>query len=459
MAYPDFGTSWPGTTGNVANTASNNYTQLFKTAYADMIRLKAQTLHSALSDTCMPEVLRGDPLMLDSYKSVTLTTRDRGQQYGDNGTDKAYKETDNERRELRPEFHEFAELFDPRDERALMRAIQPDGAYVANVAAAFNRKKDEVILNAFRGGVTINGTALADTETTLLHGFRKDCDAAYGSTIAVAGALAPGTTADQLGGNAGTGTAHDASAASGDNITGTIGAAIVTKVGALTFGATGTDTALSATFSLTQEFGCQQIVEGDLQTIGSTGSGAGIVGTDAAQGLHIKKLLTALNVLQTNGAWQGQRIYVVLHPDQVNDLMHEAQYTSSDYNALQPLMYGQPVPFLGMEFRVCNQIPQETVLSGVGTATLRDPDVGGGTVLDDAYATMPLTTATNGRYVWVYTEDANIFGIGDEMTVRFDEIPERGYSLQCYHDFSLGAVRMDPKKMVAIPCHKGTAAA
>ena len=455
MAYPGFGSSWPGTTGDVANSASNNYTQLFKTAYADMIRLKAQTLHSALSDTCMPEVLRGDPLMLDSYKSVTLTTRDRGQQYGDNGSDKAYKETDNERRELRPEFHEFAELFDPRDERALMRAIQPDGAYVANVAAAFNRKKDEVILNAFRGGVTINGTELADTATVQLHGFRKDCDAAYGSTVAVAGVLAPGSAADLLGG-AGTGTANDASSASGDNITGTIGAACVAGLGAVTFGATGDEDGLDASFTLTQEFGCQQIVEGDLATIGNDGT-AGIAGTDAAQGLHIKKLLTGLNVLQTNGAWQGQRIYVVLHPDQVNDLMHEAQYTSSDYNALQPLMYGQPVPFLGMEFRVCNQIPKETVLSGVGSFTIAEEAASG--TIDDAYATGALTTATNGRYVWMYTEDANIFGMGDEMTVRFDEIPDRGYSLQCYHDFSLGAVRMDPKKMIAIPCHKGTAAA
>jgi len=440
VAYPDFGTSWPGTTGNVANTASNNYTQLFKTAYADMIRLKAQTLHSALSDTCMPEVLRGDPLMLDSYKSVTLTTRDRGQQYGDNGTDKAYKETDNERRELRPEFHEFAELFDPRDERALMRAIQPDGAYVANVAAAFNRKKDEVILNAFRGPVTVNGTAFTDANTVALHAFRKDCDLAYGSTTAVAGGLAEGSSTDLLGGP-GDASAPDDNSASGDNITGTIGAAAA----AVLAGETYTGGVLPA-FSLTQEFGCQQIVQGPLATIGGT-AGA----SDAGRGLHIKKLLTGLNVLQTNGAWQGQRIYVVLHPDQVNDLMHEAQYTSSDYNALQPLMYGQPVPFLGCEFRVCNQIPQETVLSGVGASTLQDP-----AAVNNAYATLSFETATNGRYVWMYTEDANIFGMGDEMTVRFDEIPERGYSLQCYHDFSLGAVRMDPKKMVAIPCHKGS---
>jgi len=441
VAYPDFGTSWPGTTGNVANTASNNYTQLFKTAYADMIRLKAQTLHSALSDTCMPEVLRGDPLMLDSYKSVTLTTRDRGQQYGNDSAagDKAYKETDNERRELRPEFHEFAELFDPRDERALMRAIQPDGAYVANVAAAFNRKKDEVILNAFRGPVTVNGTAFTDANTVALHAFRKDCDLAYGSTTAIAGGLAEGSSTDLLGGP--TSVAPDANSASGNNITGTIGAAAAAVLAGVTY----TAGALPS-FSLTQEFGCQQIVEGPLATIGGT-----VGATDAGRGLHIKKLLTALNVLQTNGAWQGQRIYVVLHPDQVNDLMHEVQYTSSDYNALQPLMYGQPVPFLGCEFRVCNQIPQETVLSGVGAGTLQDP-----ANADNAYATLSFETATNGRYVWMYTEDANIFGMGDEMTVRFDEIPDRGYSLQCYHDFSLGAVRMDPKKMVAIPCHKGS---
>ena len=226
-------------------------------------------------------------------------------------------------------------------------------------------------------------------------------------------------------------------------------------LGGVSFGAAGAEQGLDSTFSLTQEFGCQQIVEGDLATVGTDGT-AGAVGTDAARGLHIKKLLTALNVLQANGAWRGQRIYCVLHPDQVNDLMHEAQYTSSDYNALQPLMYGQPVPFLGMEFRVCNQIPKETVLSGVGSFTLAEEAASG--TNDDAYATGALTTATNGRYVHVYTEDAMIFGMGDEMTVRFDEIPERGYALQAYHDFSLGAVRMDPKKMVVIPCHKGSAA-
>ena len=51
-----------------------------------------------------------------------------------------------------------------------------------------------------------------------------------------------------------------------------------------------------------------------------------------------------------------------------------------------------------------------------------------------------------------------VYGQGDEMSVRFDEIPQRGYSLQCYHDFSLGSVRMDPKQLVVIPSYSGTAA-
>ena len=119
------------------------------------------------------------------------------------------------------------------------------------------------------------------------------------------------------------------------------------------------------------------------------------------------------------------------------------QYTSADYNELQPLVYGQPTSFLGIEFRVCNQIVKEEVIHSIGADGIFDT---GGT-----------ETAPNigGRYAYVYTEDGVVLGQGDDLTVRFDEIPERGYALQCYHDFSVGAVRMDPKKVVVIPCCAG----
>ena len=38
------------------------------------------------------------------------------------------------------------------------------------------------------------------------------------------------------------------------------------------------------------------------------------------------------------------------------------------------------------------------------------------------------------------------------MTVRFDEIPERGYSLQAYHMLGMNAVRMDGDCVVRVAC-------
>lgn len=429
MAYPSYGAGSP-LAGGANPTAERTYIDLFKTAYADTIRMKTQNVDSVLSDTCMPEVLMGDPLMLDSYKPVdTLVQRDRGQQYGAESNDKKYETTSNERRQLTPQFWEFAELFDPRDERGLMRAIQPDGMYVQNVAAAFNRKKDDVILDRFLGDVTINGTQLAGgaNNREFLVAFRKDCENAYGGLIDETAA-----TGARTGNISSTGTLDTTNATTaGTTIDGTLGKSI------------DADTTASA-----GQHGAQQIVLGDLAVLGTrtevTDEGTPVTTTVTpadvdSKGMHIKKLMVAHQILQSSGAVaMGQRIICVLHPEQVTQLLHESRYTSADYNALMPLQYGEPVPFLGMEFRVCNQIASETVVSGVASGVL--------------------TSAANGRYAYVYTEDANVYGQGDEMNVRFDEIPERGYSLQCYHDFSLGAVRMDPKKMVIIPTHAGSTA-
>lgn len=139
--------NWPGETGN-----NLNYVNLWKTAYADMIRIKSQQEDSRLQGSVEPETIRGKELVFDCYKPVVLTQRARGQSYGyDGGTsgNKEYAETETERRQVTAEFFEYAELFDPRDESALQRSLRPDGSYARNVVAAFNRKKDEVILEAF----------------------------------------------------------------------------------------------------------------------------------------------------------------------------------------------------------------------------------------------------------------------------------------------------------------------
>ena len=144
--------NWPGETGD-----NLNYVNLWKTAYADMIRIKSQQEDSRLQGSVEPETIRGKELVFDCYKPVVLTQRERGQSYGYDGAgtgNKAYAETVTERRQVTAEFFEYAELFDPRDESALQRSLRPDGSYARNVVAAFNRKKDEVILEAFDATVT-----------------------------------------------------------------------------------------------------------------------------------------------------------------------------------------------------------------------------------------------------------------------------------------------------------------
>jgi len=88
---------------------------------------------------------------------------------------------------------------------------------------------------------------------------------------------------------------------------------------------------------------------------------------------------------------------------------------------------------MGAEFRLSNQIPTNQTV-GVGTSS---------------NALLPSSTGA-GAYTYMYTRSAMVFGMAQDMTVRFDELPERGYSLQCFHSLGLGAVRMDPKKIVRI---------
>lgn len=382
MAYPTTTSGdWPGTPGS-----DTNYVALFKQAYADTIRLKAQTMESRLSDTCTYEELRGDPLNLDAYKPVATTTRTRGQQFGvaTNATtggqdstpadfdsqptaqtgNKPYSETLTERRTVLPEYHEFAELFDPRDEPALMRAIRPDSNYLMNVAAAFSRKKDSIIVSAFDGNAKIQGSDRS---------FAYDVDAAHGGD--------------------GSGTATGLPA-------GTIGKA-----------------------AEDDSFGTAGLYASDIL----------LADTSAAKKIAVTDLVAAREVLEQNGAINpGDPVYIAIHPAIARNLLADTNLTSYDFNAIRPLVSGEITNFLGCEFRMTNQISSGTVNVGYTDGT---PD--------------EVATAT-GYYTYVYTRSSMVFGMAQDMSVRFDELPQRGYALQAFHSLGLGAVRMDPKKMVRI---------
>lgn len=331
MAYPTYtAAAYP----QAAAASTQGIRNLFKKAYVEFIRNKIQQDFSELEDTCSREDLRGDPLYLDAYKKISLTTRAIKQQYGayTTGGDKLYGHTQTERRILKPSFYEFAEVFDPRHERAWMRAVTPDSSYTRNVMAAFNRQKDSTIATAFDSAVTLEG----------------------------------------------------------EQITGS--AAIDTTTGGKTIHRN--DPRLPASAATTS--------------------------------MTLEHVILASRLLNVEGH-RGRR-YASVHPVGLDMLLNDTNITSADYNSIRLLMRGEISSFMGFEWRVSPEIPTGTVSLTAGVTTGQ----------------------TTGYGAYFYTEDAMVFGMTNDVRIRFDEIPQRGYALQAYHEFGVGAVRMDENAIVRV---------
>lgn len=327
------GTGWPGDTA-----LDTNYVAFWRTAYADMIRIKAQAMESVLQPSVEPETIRGRSLVLDSWTNVVLQQRLRGQQYGaitaGASADKKYEELLTERRQVETEFWEYAEFFDQRDDTALMRAVAPGGQYSRAVTAGFNRKKDEVIIAAF--DATVNNYPSGTT---------------------------PFDTANQE-------VAHNFNAVTGDS-----------------------------------------------------------------SGLSVKKMIEANRILKTNpanptvgGIGNDGDWHIALHPSQLSDLLNVTTVTSSDFNVVKALVSGELNSFVGFQFHETPLIQQEGAAAFFTTGSI------------------------TGKYAYCYHRSAMVFGMSSDFMVRFDELPQRGYGIQAFHQFGLAAMRMDEAKIVRIEC-------
>ena len=145
--------------------------------------------------------------------------------------------------------------------------------------------------------------------------------------------------------------------------------------------------------------------------------------SDQSDGLTITKLLAAKKILDNNDVDPSLRRYIVCGPQQISDLLGTTQVTSSDYNSVRALATGAVNSFLGFEFIMSTRLN-----------------------MDSSY--------TTDRLVFAYTEDALKLGIGKDISAKISERADKSYSTQVYYAMSLGAVRMEEKKVVQIPCHE-----
>ena len=145
--------------------------------------------------------------------------------------------------------------------------------------------------------------------------------------------------------------------------------------------------------------------------------------TDQSDGLTIAKLLAAKKILDDNDVDPSLKRFIVCGPQQVSDLLGTTQVTSSDFNTVKALAQGDISSYLGFEFIMSTRLNKDA-------------------------------THTSDRLVFGYTEDAVKLGIGKDISAKISERADKSYSTQVYYCMSLGAVRMEEKKIVQIPCHE-----
>ena len=145
--------------------------------------------------------------------------------------------------------------------------------------------------------------------------------------------------------------------------------------------------------------------------------------SDQSDGLTIAKLLAAKKILDNNDVDPSLKRYIVCGPQQISDLLGTTQVTSSDFATVKALAVGSVNSFLGFDFIMSTRLNKDA-------------------------------TNTTDRLVFAYTEDAIKLGIGKDISAKISERADKSYSTQVYYCMSLGAVRMEEKKVVQIPCHE-----
>ena len=138
-----------------------------------------------------------------------------------------------------------------------------------------------------------------------------------------------------------------------------------------------------------------------------------------ATGLTLAKLIEAKEILDSGDVDPSIPRYIAVSPKQISNLLNSTTVTSSDFNTVKALAMGEINSFVGFNFIVTNRL-------GVDGASA--------------------------RRVIAFAMDGIKLAIGREPTARIDERADKSYATQIYYAMTLGATRMEEKKVVEVLC-------
>jgi len=137
-------------------------------------------------------------------------------------------------------------------------------------------------------------------------------------------------------------------------------------------------------------------------------------------GLTIAKLVSAKKILDQGSVDPSIPRYIVVSPEQIEDLLNSTTVTSADFNTIKALVQGEIDTFVGFKFIVSNRLTDD------GTSRL--------------------------CYAWA--EDGCMMATNKDVTARIEERADKSYATQVYYCASFGASRMEEAKVVEIACNE-----
>ena len=136
-------------------------------------------------------------------------------------------------------------------------------------------------------------------------------------------------------------------------------------------------------------------------------------------GLTQANLVSAKKILDQNSVDPSIQRYIIVSPEQIEDLLNITSVTSADFNTVRALVQGEVDTFVGFKFIVSNRLN---------------------------------TDSDGNRQVIAFAGDGIKLAIGKDVTGRIDERADKSYSTQIYYCMDIGATRMEEEKVVEIAC-------
>lgn len=146
-------------------------------------------------------------------------------------------------------------------------------------------------------------------------------------------------------------------------------------------------------------------------------------GTGSDSNLTLEKLIEAKRLLDKADIIGDDGRALIHNASALSNLLNDSTVTSADYSSIRALVKGEINSYLGFDFTMMNRLR--------GTADGSDTD---------PVQCIALVKSGMG------------LALGQDIKVKMDELPSKGYSTQVYASATMGAVRIEEEKVVKIEC-------